>query len=331
MKAPLAVGGIGLLGAVIGWAVDPVRLHFAWLAAFTAWLAWPLGSMTLLLIQSLAGGKWGITLRPALVAGICTLPLALPAAIPLVLGLPATYPWVRDTVANAFYLNLPFFALRGVIDLVVWFAIGILVLRDRNLRSWAPACLVLMALTLSFAAIDLTMSLDPAYNSSIYGMIAATSACLMALCIATLLTALTVPLGVLADLSRILLGIVVLWAYLAFMQFLIVWESDLSHESQWYLLRSTGVWGVIAAVIAAGTFLLPFAVLLVPRVRRSRAGIAAVCAWLAAMEMLRTLWLVLPAAHAAPGVLDLACLAALFGLGTAGSLAARRRWMPAHV
>ncbi len=45
-------------------------------------------------------------------------------------------------------------------------------LRSRNLAAVAPAGLILLAVTFTFATIDLTMSLDPRFNSSIYGLIA---------------------------------------------------------------------------------------------------------------------------------------------------------------
>ncbi len=335
MIGALVVGGVGLLLAMLGWLIDPLRFHFAWLAALVAWLAWPLGSLTLLLIGTLTGGRWTIVLRPALMAGVAGLPLLLPAVVPFCFGLDATYPWARGSVANAFYLNLPFFAGRGVLYLIVWFALGGIVLRQlrlgRSLVVLAPPGLVLMALTMTFAAIDLTMSLDPDYNSSVYGMIAATSACLMALSIVTVRTALAGPKTVLPDTAKIVLGIVILWAYLAFVQFLIVWESDLPKEAHWYLQRSTGPWAVAVAVYAIGTFLVPFAALLIPSVRRSRGGVAAICLWLVAMEVLRSWWLVLPAGHFAPGWMDPACLAALFGLSAAASGYAVRRAGLAHV
>ena len=49
----------------------------------TCWLGWPLGSIALILIHALTGGRWGLAIRPQLVAGIATLPLVLPALVPV--------------------------------------------------------------------------------------------------------------------------------------------------------------------------------------------------------------------------------------------------------
>src|SRR5207245_2140441 len=131
---------------------------------------------------------WGFSLRPALTIGTATLPLILPAAVPLLLGLPDLYPWIRPAVAatlsNGFYLNQPFFLARLCCYLVVWLGLAALILRGVPLARLAPAGLILLAVTTSFAAIDLTMSLDPKFKSSAYGMLSGTGMVLTALSIA---------------------------------------------------------------------------------------------------------------------------------------------------
>ena len=138
MKA-LVFGSIGLAGAMLGWLLDPGAFRDAWLAAITAWLGWPLGSVALLLVHGLTGGRWGEALRPALVAGVSTLPLLLPALVPFVITAPSLYPWLHAGYAayNAFYLNPGFALARAVIYLVVWFGLAALTLRA--VRLGAPA------------------------------------------------------------------------------------------------------------------------------------------------------------------------------------------------
>ena len=46
--------------------------------------------------------------------------------------------------------------------------------------------------------------------------------------------------------AGLLQGLLVLWAYLDFMQLLIVWQSDLPKEAAWYIVRSSGGWGAVA-------------------------------------------------------------------------------------
>ena len=110
----LALAVLGLAFAVLGWVVDARRFHAGWLAAVTVFVGWPLGSMALLLIHALTGGRWGYVLRPALRVGVLSLPLLLPAVLPLLGGLQTLYPWDAPGLqARNFYLNLPFFEARG--------------------------------------------------------------------------------------------------------------------------------------------------------------------------------------------------------------------------
>jgi len=184
-----------------------------------------------------------------------TLPLLLPALIPLMTMLAALYPWVRADGAlqleNRLYLNLPFFAARIIVYLIVWFGLAELILRalrrpapEAALARLAPPGLILLAITVTYAAIDMTMSLDPRFVSSVYGLIEISEMGLLALSVSVLAAAVGLPPGeaTMQSLGRLLLGLLVLWAYLDFMQVLIVWQSDLAAEAPWYIERSTGGW-----------------------------------------------------------------------------------------
>jgi hypothetical protein len=339
------VGAVGLAGTVIGWIVAPGAFPHAWLAAVTVWLGWPLGSMGLLLIHAVTGGRWGEAIRPPLIGGMVTLPLLVPALIPLATVFASLYPWARADAAlhfdNRFYLNLPFFAVRVAVYLIVWFGLAGLILRALRgpssalaLARLAPAGLMVLAITVTYAAIDLTMSLDPHFASSVYGLIAMSEMGLLALAVSVLAAAFGWPADqeTLRGLGGLLLGLVVLWAYLDFMQLLIVWQSDLADEAPWYVIRSTGFWGILAAVIAGCHFALPFCALIWPQVQRSRVGIATVAALLVLGAIVHGWWVVVPASGRDFGLLDVLAMAGL--LGIAAALAFRApllRMIPAAV
>lgn len=327
------LGGIGLIGAVIGWVVLPVIFSHAWLAALTVWIGWPLGCMGLLLIHALTGGRWGEATRPQLIAGMLTLPLLVPALIPLLSVLSALYPWMRPEMAshlgNTFYLNRSFLLARTIIYLIVWFGLCGLILRalrqDQStlkLARIAPAGLILLAITVTYAAVDATMSLDPHFASSIYGLIEIAEMGLLALSVSVLAAAIGSPsdADTTRNLGRLLLGLVLLWAYLDFMQVLIVWQSDLPTEAPWYVIRSTGGWGIAAVLVAGGHFVLPFFALIWPQVQRSRFGIASVAALLVLSAIIHGWWLVIPASGRGFGLIDVLAMLGLFGIGAAFAL-----------
>ena len=324
------IGCTGLLFALLGWLMEPDVFAYAWLAAVSAWTGWPLGCLALLLTHALTGGRWGFAIRPYLLDGIGTLPLLLAAIIPLLFVWPELYPWLRPvgtgTFGNAFYLNAPFAIGRGIIYLIVWFGLAAFALRAATrgviATPFAAIGLLLLAFTVTFAAVDGTMSLDPHFASSSYGMMAGAESGLLALSVCVLAAALDprVPPDAFDDVGRLLLGLLVLWAYLDFMQLLIVWNSNLPNEAPWYVARASHGWGTMAAVVAIGHFLLPFFALMSPRLRRTRLGLASVAALLIAMEALRVWWLVLPADHRFVGWIDVAAMLAIAGLAAGVAL-----------
>ena len=344
-RSAWAVGGVGLLGSAIVWVVSPTLFPHAWLAAVTFWLGWPLGSMALLFIHALTGGRWGVAIRPQLACGVATLPLLLPALLPLLCVLHALYPWMHADVAarlgNRFYLNPPFFYARTVVYLIVWLGLAIAVLRalrqenpDPLMYRLAPPGLILLALTVTFSAIDFTLSLDPHFASSIYGMLTASEAVLLALSIAVLGVTFAHPRNdpeTTHDLGKLLFALLVLWAYLDFMQTLIVWNSDLPDEANWYLPRLVGGWAAVAIFIAAVHFLLPFFALIWPQVQRSTTALRALAALLVVTEMPRAWWLVIPAAGRPLSAFDAVPMVAILALAAAMALRAfRGAWlMPA--
>jgi len=328
------LGLVGLLGCAVASALKPAQLPYAWLAAVTCFLAWPLGSLALVFIHALTGGRWGHAIRPQLAAGIATLPLLIPALLPLPFVAHALYPWMQPQIAahlpNRFYLNAPFFYCRAVLYLAIWLTLGYLATRELRradpqpgLTSLAPAALILLGLTVTFAAIDSTLSLDPQFKSSIYGLLVCVEAVLFALSVALLGVA-AAPAEVTRVLGRLLLALVVLWAYLDFMQFLIVWNSNLPDEAGWYVHRLKGGWAPLAIGIAVLHFGLPLFALLSPTVQRSRAGIGTVAALLVVLEIPRAWWIVLPAAGRGIAWSDAAAMLALLGLAAGLALRAFR-------
>lgn len=332
-RTELAAWGIGIVGlmlSLLGWLLEPSVFPHAWLAALSSWIGWPLGCLALLLVHALTGGRWGEAIRPQLLSGIATLPLLLPAMLPLLFVLGRLYPWWQPGAAvhfdNSFYLNRPFAIARVMVYLLAWYGVAAAAMLSLRFGRIPPAVavigLLLLGLTASFAAIDATMSLDPHFSSSDYGMMAVAEAGLLALSVCVLLATMGPPLpsNSLNDLGMLLQGLLVLWAYLDFIQLLIVWQGNLPHEAPWYSQRASHGWGVLAGIVAFGHFLLPFFALVWPPVRRSPLALCHIAALLVVMEFLRAWWLVLPAAQRGFSWIDPSAMAAVWGISTALAL-----------
>jgi len=312
----LAIGAVGTLvvALVATRALEPAA--GAWLAASLFWLSIPLGALALVFIHDLTGGRWGLTIAGPMRAAIAALPLLLLLFLPLLFALPSLYSWARPEEAgfldNRFYLNEPFFIARFAACALIWIALAGLALWRSSLWRGDPLgggsglsglALILLALTVTVAAIDWVMSLEPHWKSEIFGLLVGAGqlvAALAFLILARLTTrARSAPgEGPLADrfhdLGTLLLAIVLVWAYFEFIQFLIVWEENLQDEIGWYLQRTTDGWGTVMAALAICHFAIPLLALVWAPVKRSRPALGLICALVLLAGLGNLWWMVVP-------------------------------------
>jgi len=328
-----------------GALIFPPSFFRAYLVAYFFWLGFPVGCLAFLMLHHLVGGRWGFMIQRVLEAAIQTLPLMALLFIPLFFGLPDLYPWARTEMVaadpllqqKAAYLNIPFFVGRTVAYFAVWIVLGRLLVtwslqQDRSaddtltlrLQRLSGPGLVLFGLTVSFAAIDWIMSLEPKWYSTIFGMIFMVSFGLAALALAILATrflASEKPLAQVVspdrwhDLGNLLLALVMFWAYLNFSQFLLIWSANLAEEIPWYLHRIGGGWEWVAIALILFQFALPFVLLLSRNTKRKSQTLAVVAGAILLMHWLDTLWMVSPSFYPARFHLHWLDVAAPVGIG----------------
>jgi hypothetical protein len=161
-------------------------------------------------------------------------------------------------------------------------------------------------LTATFASIDWIMSLDPHWFSTIYGMVFIVGQGLTTLAFMITVALFLGERGPLAavmtperihDLGNLLLAFVMLWAYIAFSQFLIIWSGNLPEEIPWYLHRGRGGWEWIALFLIVFHFAIPFLLLLSRETKRRVRMLLAVAAGLVLIRLVDLFWLVAPSFH----------------------------------
>jgi len=320
-------GGVLLVLLLATLFINPAQFFRAYLIGFTFWTGIAVGSLALLMLQHLTGGGWGLVIRRVLEAATRTLPFMAVLFIPIILGSHSLYEWThQEELAQhpvvqfkAPYLNLPFFSIRAVIYFGVWIALAYFlnrwsILQDRtaearytkNMRVLSGPGMIALIFAVTFASIDWYMSLEPEWFSTIYGFIFVASWNLSALAfviaaMATLtkeapLDRIVQPLHF-QDLGKLLLALVMLWAYFAFSQYLIIWSGNLPEEIVYYLERIRGLWG--ATVIAVGLlhFAAPFLFLLSRDLKRDPGRLMMVALLVLVMRMIDLLWMLVPAFH----------------------------------
>lgn len=330
----LMIGGAGLVACIAGALMDREQFFRSYLVGFMFVAAVPLGCLALFMLHNMSGGGWGFVIRRVLEAGTRTFPVLLALFLPLTLGMHALYEWSHaDVVAKdallqhkSGYLNTQFFLVRAAGYFLVWMALAYFLGRwsaqqdanpaeggsyIRRMQYLSGAGLLLYGLTVTFASVDWVMSLEPHWFSTIYGLMFIVGQGLTTLCFAVLVLRKLERAEPLAgivrpshyhDLGNLMLAFVVLWAYIAYSQYLIIWSGNLPEENVWYLRRTGGGWEVLAIFLIAFHFAVPFMLLLSRKLKRAAQTLARVAAVLIVMRLLDLIWLIHPAfTHPGPG------------------------------
>lgn len=276
----------------------PNDLARSYLFAYLYWWNLSLGCLGVLMLHQLVGGRWGFVIRRILEAGTRTLPLMALLFVPIALSAPVLYPLERPPLG---YFAPCFFYTRAAVYFSVWLALAALLnlwsrRQDQTgatagLQRLSAPGLILYGLTVTFAAIDWGMALDPHWFSTMYGVIFMVAQGLSAFSFAAVAVARLNPSGVTAqalhDLGNLMLAFVLLWTYVSFAQYLIIWSANLPEEIPWYLERSR----TLPVVLVLIHFAVPFLLLLSRHIKRSPTLLLAVAVILLLARFVDLYWI----------------------------------------
>jgi len=333
----LVVGVVfGIVAAILAFT-RPDEFYRGYLLGFMAWLGVALGSMAILMIRHLTGGGWGLVIRRILGAAMRTLPLLAILFIPIVIAVlqHRVYPWAIWTVSpdavkephihehlakNKFildrYLNSSGFIIRAIIYLAIWNVLSFLLTywskqtdgpgapdNTGKFKAVAGPGLILYGFTISFAAIDWVMSLDPSWVSTIFGLIILIGEVLSAMCFAVVVERILYNYKPMSEMlkpdfvhdhGKWMLAFTMVWAYFNFSQWLIIWAGNLPGEITFYLNRINGGWGWIGLALALLHFAVPFTILLSRPFKRDIRKLVWLAVWLMFMRAVDLFWIIEP-------------------------------------
>jgi hypothetical protein len=341
----LVAGIAGLLLCGYGASISTAQFFQSYLFGYLFWIGIALGSLALVALHHLVGGGWGFTIQRVLEAITKTLPLMIVFFIPFFFGMKELYLWARpEAVAadeilqhKALYLNTTFFWIRAAAYFAIWTVFIFLMNKwsreqdrtgepatTRRMQMLGGPALLVYVLTVTFASVDWVMSLDPHWFSTIYGIIFAVAQGLASLAFSIIIVAALASQKPLSehvtskqfhDLGTLLLAFVMLWAYVAFSQFLIIWSGNLPEEIPWYIQRTHGGWGVIGALLVILHFALPFVLLLMRSVKRRANVLIKVAVLIVIMRLVDLFWIVAPNFHPESFSIHWLDIAAPLGIG----------------
>ncbi|MFL6443743.1 MAG: hypothetical protein ACJ713_08025 [Candidatus Sulfotelmatobacter sp.] len=330
----LIVGIVFAIASIILAITNPDQFYRGYLLGFLCWLGVSLGSMAIVMIRHLTGGGWGMVIRRILGAAMRTLPLLAILFIPIIIAVVQhrIYPWAMPTESvqdpyirehlqkHSFikdaYLNQTGFIIRAIIYFVIWNVLSFLLSmwsrqtdrpgapdNTQKFKAVAGPGLILYAFTISFAAIDWVMSLDPSWISTIFGPIILIGEMLSAMCFAVVVERILVNYKPMSEMlkpdfvhdhGKWIMTFIMVWAYFSFSQWLIIWAGNLPNEITFYTKRLSFGWGKVGLFLALFHFAVPFAILLSRPFKRNIRKLVWLAIWLMLMRWVDLFWIIEP-------------------------------------
>lgn len=316
---------VGLIGFVVTLINNPQRAWLSYLIPLFYFTSLALGGLFFTAIQHASKAGWSVNVRRLSEGFAAFLPFAAIGSAIYLIGAPQLYKWLQPAVVaadpllqhKAPYLNQAFFIIRLIVSFGLWiyFAkvmIGRSLQQDtdgseettRKQVGTSIIFLLVFAFSYSFFAVDLLMSIEPHWFSTIYGVycFAGLFQSSLAFLILTILYLRKkgllegyVTADHLHDLGKFLFAFTVFWAYIAFSQYMLIWYANLPEETIFIIPRTEHGWVYVSLLLLIGKFIIPFISLLPRWAKRTPAHLTVVCLWILAMQYVDLYWLVYPA------------------------------------
>ena len=314
-KKFMYLGIVASILSYIGFLNDVEHFYHSYLVSFVFWMTLSGGCMFFVMMHYAMNATWSVVMRRIAETAMSLIPLVCLFYIPLYFGMDVLYEWTHHSMKQP-YLSKTFFTLRTVFYFSLWsFFSYKLYHHSINykssdslivLRKLSGVGTVVFALTISFAAFDWLMTLDPHWYSTMFGVYIFSGSFLVSIAFITIILIYLRSQGVLSsevniehyhDLGRIMFGFTVFWAYIAGFQYYLIWYANLPEEIEWYLARSHGTWMNLSMFLVYGHFVIPFLILLFNKAKRVLSLMAFLSILVLFMHWIDLYWNVLPNLH----------------------------------
>jgi len=163
--------------------------------------------------------------------------------------------------------------------------------------------IIFFVLTVTFAAIDWVMTLDPHFYSTMWGFLFVAGWALSTFSFSVVILAWLSdrePMNRVVgkrhfhDIGKLMLAFTMVWAYFNFSQYLIIWSGNIPEETIWYVPRIQGVWGAIGVILIFFHFAFPFLVLLSRDIKRNAKWLSLLAIFILVMRLVDMYYLIGP-------------------------------------
>ncbi len=289
---------LGLVIFIAGLFVAPKRIWPNFLIAEMYVLSLSLGAALYMAIHYVTNSGWDAAIKriPEIISTF--LPIAAIGGLVLIFGIHTLYEWSHESVVahdeillqKASWLNETFFIIRLAVYFTIWIVLSHRIVRNsllqdqqasleftqRNVRN-SVLFLVFGGISLILASIDLLMSLQPHWYSTVFPLIVLSGLLVSGIAVITIFVIILRRAGFdhvftkehLATLGSLMMSFSVFWVYMWVSQHLLIWYSNLPEETSYYIFRHFGGWGSLSILNVVLNWFIPFIVLLPKQTKRN--------------------------------------------------------------
>jgi Ni/Fe-hydrogenase subunit HybB-like protein len=284
------------------------RAWHAYLINFVFWVGLSSGAFFFVAVMNMTKSKWARPVKRLGEAFGTFLPVSFLLLLVLYFGRREIFVWIKEPIpGKETWLNARFLFARDGIGILVLTGISLALIYhsikgDKKVMSqslerggkvfdsnekankredsshWraqvylSPILGIAYGFVLSLIAIDLIMSLDPHWVSTLFGAYFFLSSFYLGLAALAIVSVLSlnsfglkdyVHSRYFHDLGKLVFAFCLLTGYFFYAQFLVIWYGNIPEETQYVILRvRQSPWGPLAWAILGAAFILPFIVLL---------------------------------------------------------------------
>jgi hypothetical protein len=315
-----------------GDAAHQKRFWFSYLTGYMGVLGITLGALFFTMVQHITRAGWSVGVRRVAENVAAAIPVMALLYLPIALvGFDHLYEhWSHAVITEgqpgydhvlagkAGYLNKQFFFIRAGLYFAVWIGLSMFFRRAslkqdesgdpalslKMARVAAPG-LLMFALSITFAAFDWIMSLDPHWFSTMFGICYFAGGFMSFLAFTALLARWIRSKGYLEqvittehfhDIGKLMFAFMVFWTYVNFSQYMLIWYANLPEETVWYEHRKVDGWSSVGTILVFGHFLVPFVFLMSRHIKRNGFTLSLGAAFLLVIHWIDMQYLILPQA-----------------------------------
>lgn len=291
--------GIGVLSFALGFIFDAERTWANYLLNNFYFISLAIGAAFFGAIQYITQSGWSAAFKRIPEAMAAWIPVAGIFFLIMYFGMHSIFEWTQEEVVQSDhllqykspYLNVPFFFARVVVFFAAWIVMSKL-LRKLSLQEdevggleyfkksefYSKVFIFIIALSFSIFSVDMLMTLEPHWFSTIFAGKSFMAGVLHASSIIALIVILLAKQGKLPllnrshlhDFTRYMFMSSIVWGYFNFSEYMLIWYGNIPEETAWYVHRSHGVYQILFFANIALNWAVPFFILMPRKSSRSK-------------------------------------------------------------